>query len=504
MLIKNTKSICPVCKVILDASIIEEDGQVYIERRCPDHGIIRHLYWSDAEMYHRFDAFESIGKGIVNPQKVVSKDTCPANCGLCNFHQSQTLLANIDLTNQCNLSCEFCFANARACGYVYEPSFDQIVDMLSMLRDQKPNPVPAVQFAGGEPTLRMDLDAIVKKARELGFRQVQLATNGIVLAQKPERAQELKDAGVTTIYLHFDGTTKETNFKLVHDLKAIEHCRNAGLGIVLVPTIIGTKNDHILGDIVRFAADNVDIIRGINFQPVSFTGACSPEALERERITIPDLIDGISRQTDNIIKKEDFYPVPCVIPISDFVEKYTGASQVRFTAHQHCGAATYVFVTDDGLVPVTHLIDVDSFFETIHQMAHKIENKGNIRKKLIIVRTLREMKRSMKGSGIETNTRFWKILGKTLISHNFKALSAFHWNAIFVGMMHFMDSYNYDVNRVKRCCIHYATPEGTLIPFCTYNSGPVYREEIWSRNRQMTAVMNPAEEALCDTASLTS
>jgi len=44
--------------------------------------------------------------------------------------------------------------------------------------------------------------------------------------------------------------------------------------------------------------------------------------------------------------------------------------------------------------------------------------------------------------------------------------------------MHFMDNYNYDIERVKRCVIHYAAPDGKLYPFCTYNSGPVYRERL--------------------------
>ena len=44
--------------------------------------------------------------------------------------------------------------------------------------------------------------------------------------------------------------------------------------------------------------------------------------------------------------------------------------------------------------------------------------------------------------------------------------------------MHFMDNYNYDIERVKRCVIHYAAPDGKLYPFCTYNSGPTYREKI--------------------------
>jgi len=47
-----------------------------------------------------------------------------------------------------------------------------------------------------------------------------------------------------------------------------------------------------------------------------------------------------------------------------------------------------------------------------------------------------------------------------------------------VAGMHFMDSYNYDIARVKRCLIHYAAPNGNLYPFCTYNSGPTFRDKI--------------------------
>jgi uncharacterized radical SAM superfamily Fe-S cluster-containing enzyme len=49
---------------------------------------------------------------------------------------------------------------------------------------------------------------------------------------------------------------------------------------------------------------------------------------------------------------------------------------------------------------------------------------------------------------------------------------------MFIGGMHFQDDYNYDIERVKRCAIHYATPDGRIIPFCAYNGGPTYRTEI--------------------------
>jgi hypothetical protein len=44
--------------------------------------------------------------------------------------------------------------------------------------------------------------------------------------------------------------------------------------------------------------------------------------------------------------------------------------------------------------------------------------------------------------------------------------------------MHFMDAYNYQVERVKRCTIHYSSPDGRIYPFCTYNSGHAFRHEV--------------------------
>lgn len=481
MLLKKTKSLCPECKKVLDADIIEKNGQVFIERTCPEHGPFSYLYWDDADMYRRFDAYDYKGSGLDNPQVHAEPETCPHQCGICSNHHSTTLLANIDLTNRCNLNCEFCFANAKACGYIYEPTFEQVRGMLELLRSERPNPTPAVQFAGGEPTLRSDLYEIIRMAKQMGFLQVQLATNGLLLAKDPEMARTLKEIGLSTVYLHFDGVSRETNPKIAQDLKAIENCKQVKLGVVLVPTIINTKNDHEIGDIIRLAAENVGVIRGINFQPVSFTGAASPEAISRERITIPQLLSKIEEQTNQAILKKDFYPVPCVLPVSEFVEAYTGKKQIKFTAHQHCGAATYVFVRNEGITPINRIIDVDAFFRSISQLSRKLDASNTLSRKMVAVNGLRELYNQFKQEGENSGLDVWKILGKTLITHNFEALRSFHWNALFIGTMHFMDNYNYDIDRVSRCCIHYATPDGRLIPFCTYNSGPVYREQVWKK-----------------------
>ncbi|MBS7612704.1 radical SAM protein, partial [Candidatus Bathyarchaeota archaeon] len=53
---------------------------------------------------------------------------------------------------------------------------------------------------------------------------------------------------------------------------------------------------------------------------------------------------------------------------------------------------------------------------------------------------------------------------------SYEALGKLMYNIVMVGIMHFQDVWNLDLDRVSRCGIHYATPDGRIISFCTYNS----------------------------------
>ncbi len=485
MLPKETLSICPNCNEVIEANIYSENGEVWIEKECEEHGYYKDIYWSDKEMYERARKFKYDGRGIENPQLEV-EEGCPYDCGLCDTHYSHTSLANIDLTNRCNLNCSFCFAHAKARGYVYEPSFEEVVDMLKLLRNEKPVPTPAVQFSGGEPTLRDDLTDIVEVAKDLGFNQVQIATNGIKVGENKELPKKLKEAGLSTLYLHFDGTTEEIEPHLEVKKKAIDNCRKAELGIVLVPTVIDGRNDDQVADILEFAVQNIDIVRGVNFQPVAFTGAAekSQESRFNERFTIPDLVSKIEDGTGGQIKKEDFYPVPSVVSISKAIEAFTGKPQVEFSSHPNCGVATYIFVTDDGFKPINRFVDVDAFFENLSEVASDLKTgyvsrvSNRLGKSKAIAKALRGMKKCIDTDEQPEGLQFRKKIKKIIKDRDYSALGDFHWNSLFVGSMHFQDSYNYDLERIKRCVIHYATPDGRIIPFCAYNSGPTYRKEV--------------------------
>ncbi len=449
-----------------------KDAKVYMEKTCPKHGKYNELYWSDHDQYMRAEKYRKEGEGLNNPRTQTVKG-CPQDCGICPQHKSHTGLAIIDVTNRCNLRCPVCFANAAAAGYVYEPTKQQIEDMLRNLRQNSPVPATALQFSGGEPTIREDLPELIRMAVELGFRHVEVNTNGVRLAQSVDYCKALDEAGVSTVYLQFDGLTSDVyKFTRGVDLvetkmKAIQNCREAGLkSIVLVVTLVKGVNDHQLGDIIRFAVENFDVIRCINVQPVSLCGRLPEEEREKMRITIPDFMHLCEEQTKGEVKADDFYPVPTVVPIAQAVGAIKHKHYVEFTAHPHCGMATYLFVEDGRIKPITRYGDVEKFVKTMEKVYEEAQKGHETRAKMRLVGALRHVKLGM----------LRKHLLPVLKTGSYEALGDLQRKTILLSSMHFMDPYNFDLERVQRCCIHYAVPDGRIIPFCTMNS--VHRSEI--------------------------
>jgi len=482
---KETESLCPECGKIIPAIIFEKDGKVMIEKECPVHGKISDIYWSDVNLYLKAEELAYDGVGVSNP-KITNAKVCPSDCGLCNLHLSHTALANLDLTNRCNLKCPICFANANAAGYVYEPPFEVVVKMMQTLRDERPVPCPAIQFAGGEPTIYPRFFDVIRKAKELGFAQIQVATNGLKLANDPEFCRKMAEAGLNTVYLQFDGLREDIYIQargrplLETKLRAIENMRKLERppSIVLVPTIVKGINDDQVGPILKFAIENRDIIRGVNFQPVAFTGRISKEQREKERYTLTDMVKDINEQT-GYTTDEDWYSVPSVAPISSLVSALLGQDKVTFTAHPHCGLATYLFVSDDSVVPITRFIDVKKLFTGLFELSRKAEN-SKIKfpwkmKALALLRSCIIKEKLPEGLSL---MKFLKMMDTVFGDETKEGLAEFSWNMMFVGGMHFQDNYNYDIERVKRCVIHYVTPDMSIIPFCAYNSGPTFRTEI--------------------------
>jgi hypothetical protein len=473
--IKETKSICPICFRVVEAQIYQSDGKVFITKSCPEHGSYEDLYWSDYEQYLRVQKFRKDGSGVENPRTKVARG-CPYDCGLCPNHKSYTILGIIDVTNRCNLRCPICFANAAAAGYLYEPSKDEIFAMIDNLVANRPVSTKALQFSGGEPTLREDLPELIKRAREAGIPHVEVNTNGIRIANSLEYAQSLADAGVNTFYLQFDGVSREPYLTtrgvdlLQTKMKALENLRKVGHeSTVLVVTLVKGVNDNQLGDIIRFAANNFDIVRCVNVQPVSITGRIDRQKLREYRITIPDFMKLVEEQTEGQITRDDFYPVPSVVPFARAMAAFKGKPYPEFTMHEHCGMATFVFVEDGKLVPITQYADVDSFMKVMDEVTQLALAGKKTRAKMKMITALRHLKVKVLSS----------LLSGIIKEGSYSALGQLMRRVVMVSSMHFMDGYNFDLERVQRCGIHYAVPDGRIIPFCTMNT--LHRQEIERR-----------------------
>jgi uncharacterized radical SAM superfamily Fe-S cluster-containing enzyme len=217
-------------------------------------------------------------------------------------------------------------------------------------------------------------------------------------------------------------------------------------------------------------------VRGVNYQPVSLVGKLTKAEVKKYRITIPEVIERLAET--GIVEPEDFYPVPTPYALSRFVEAFTKKPQYYLTSHFACGMATYIFKGNDGkYTPITRFVDVEGLLEYLDEKAEELEQGKN--RWIVAAKVLWKLRSFIDKSKQPKGIDFAKMLFKAIIKHDYRSLGEIHHKTLFIGMMHFMDLYNYDIARVQRCCIHYAQPDGRIVPFCAFNVIPQwYRDKI--------------------------
>lgn len=490
---KEIDSVCPECMGIIKATLYPEGGKVWIRKSCNDHGEFKDIFYGNVDLYYRCEKlWFGDGRGVEDPP-IKKATVCPSQCGLCNMHTSHSGLPIIDLTNRCNMTCPVCFANANAAGYLYEPSFEEVMKMLEGLANQKPVRINMVQFSGGEPTIRPDFLEIVRRTRDMDFDYIQVNTNGIKMADF-EFAQAAREAGVDNLYLQFDGLSdevyKKTRARPLLDvkMKAIENCRKVRIAVILVATLVKGFNDHEVGEIVKFAVKNNDVISGIAFQPVSFVGRFNQSYRMERRYTLSDLAFDIERQTGYMKAMRDWFPIGCTSPISRLATALSGKTRYTLTLHPHCSQGAYFYIGEDGAVkPVSEFIDMDPFLRELILLSKDVRpSRFDLLSK---VKILHRLKKHFIPQNAPRGLTFEKFLQslegyqqrdlrRTQIGEEGKER---YFNHFFIAGMHFMDAYNFSVERVMRCVIHYPDPKGHLYPFCAYNGAPVYRRRVENR-----------------------
>jgi hypothetical protein len=421
--IPKTNSLCPVCLERIPAEIVNREQEYCLEKGCRDHGRFSTVIWRGDN-----PPFEQWGNYVPPPQSKVAQPDCPNACGLCPGHLQKTCCVLVEVTGRCNLNCPFCFAQSG--GNPADPTVAHLSDSFKELVRQD---CTFIQLSGGEPTLRDDLPEIVAAAKAAGCENIQLNSNGIRLGKDRAYTKALAQAGLSFVFMQFDGTENVIHEKLrgrpllAEKQAAIKACAGERIGITLVPTVVPGVNDDNLGDILNFGFSNSPAVRGVHFQPVSYFGRHPRPPRNEDRITLPEVLRAIERQTSGKVNIADFVPSGC--------------------DHPRCGFHGDFVVLPDALMPLTP--------EPKTCSCSQEDSKAHIKNRNFVAR---RWKRTPADSGMEccSNNDFGDM-------DNF--LSRVRSHGFTITAMAFQDAYTFDIERLRQCSLHvYA--EGRLIPFC--------------------------------------
>ncbi len=431
--ILKTESLCPVCLKKIRAEKIKYKDEIYMEKYCSQHGYFKTLIWDGQPFMENWIRRKTPSYPKKHRTKV--QKGCPYDCGLCENHTQHTCTALIEVTQRCNLKCNFCFASAGG------NHTDIDIEKIRFLYDKvlKCSGICNIQLSGGEPTVRDDLPDIIKLGFDMGFKFIQVNTNGVRIAQDSNYLKKLKQAGLNSIFLQFDGT-KERIYKELRGvdllnlkIKAIENCQKVNIGVVLVPTLVPDVNVDNIGSIIDFAVERIPTVRGVHFQPVSYFGRFINKGNELKRITIPKILRNIEEQTEGRIKKESFFPPGCENSFCSF-------------------HGNFIYKGNKALMPVT---------QNKNSCCCESES-GELGAQKSINFTARSW------SGVKVDNNISKFNEKKVMTWDEILYNISHFSFSISGMA-FQDAWNFDVERVKDCCIHTVSPDGALIPFCAYN-----------------------------------
>jgi len=449
--LNETESLCPVCLKRVKATRLLQGGDVFMVKECRDHGSFRTVLWRG----------EPSMSGWQRPKAPVRPDLCygtvekgcPFDCGLCDAHVQLPCSVLIEVTDRCNLNCTICFADSGR-REAKDPSQEKISHLLE--RAMAAAGPCNLQLSGGEPTLRDDLPDVVEIARNIGYSFIQVNTNGLRLAADTGYVKRLQAKGLSSVFLQFDGVddaiyrSLRGKALLNKKLQAVRNCGDAGLGVILVPTLVRGINTDNIGAIVRQALQLAPAVRGVHFQPVSYFGRFPKQSGDEGRFTLPELMRSLDEQTEGLVRVSDFSPPGC--------------------EHAHCSFhATYIHLAEGGLRLIgagaedgccsgeTGAGGMKRTVETVSRRwrlpsSEQFSNCLPIAKETSCCR--------------DRNPDVTRVEGPLDLDLFLQEVAS---GTFTISAMAFQDVDNLDLERLRGCCISVISPDGRLIPFCAYN-----------------------------------
>ena len=434
----TTSSVCAHCMHPVDAKIIIKDNDVFLEKWCPAHGFERTLLCDEADYYRL--CREVYVKHPEMPQQFNTRMQygCPYDCGLCPDHMQHSCLTIIEITDNCNLTCPVCFADSSP--KQQHKALSDIIAMLDTVVANEGEP-DVVQLSGGEPTLHPDFFAILDEAKSRPIKHLMINTNGLRIANDPDFVKKLAaySPGLE-IYLQFDSLRDDVLKQLrgaylaaIHQ-RALENLDKHGISTTLVMTILPGLNLDQVGEVIQHALQ-WPCVRGVTLHPASNVGRFEVSHDEKQ-LTVSALRRAIAEQS-HLFSKEDVVPVPC---------------------NPDTLAMAYALKTDGNVIPLTRHLGADTLLAGTRSTI-VFERDPSLKDKIFKLFSTNHSPESQASCLSELLCCLPKIDAPTLR----------YENVFRVLIVQFMDIHNLDIRSLKKSCIHFATPDGKLIPFEAYN-----------------------------------
>lgn len=510
MILRRTQSLCPVCLRRLDAvyALAQDDAHcVELRKTCPEHGLFSVPVWrtvAQGPADHAgqpvagdqdgvpVPAFESWSRPKspsypLHPRTAMGEG-CPFDCGLCPAHAQHTCTGLVEVTMRCNMTCPICYAEAGGSGRENgsDPDLACIADQLDALKTAS-GPCN-VQISGGEPTVRDDLPQIIGLARERAFGLVQVNTNGLRLAEEEGYAARLRQAGLDSVYLQWDGVSDET-FRTLRgrpclDFKrrAVAACAGAGLGVVLVATLVRGVNDNEVGDLLRLALRLGPAVRGLHVQPAAFFGRYPWRLDEAPRLTLPEVMACFTRQAPELVRPEHLHPPGCENELCSFSAVYrrndAGPAAVE-NGRANDAQPALQWLSDAGQSCCSPRPQgADSAGSGAKNAAAPGASSPGTGVPPSAAEGARKAKQFValhwRGDSPEAEKTIDRASGLGDASAGLDGFSRFLTQAgaerrFTLSAMAFQDALSLDIERVRGCCIHVLRRDGRMIPFCLHN-----------------------------------
>ena len=435
-------SICSTCYRRVDAKIVFEDANVYMLKRCPEHGFERVLIADDIDYYRR------CREVFIKPPEMPAhyntpiKYGCPYDCGLCPDHEQHSCLSLVEICDACNLSCPVCYAESGT----HRTEFKSLAHVELMLdaivsNELKPD---IVQISGGEPTIHPEFFEILDAAKRRPIQHLMVNTNGIRISQDEAFVERLATYMPRfELYLQFDSLKREPLMQLRGAdlrsvrMKALEALNRHNISTTLVITVERGVNDSELGAMVDFALTQ-PCVRGITFQPVQQAGRTTGYDKALHRLTLTEVRRKILEQTDNL-RAEDLIPVPC---------------------HPDSLAMGYALKIDGKVLPLTGLIPTEVLIDGGRNTII-YEQDPAVRDHIFKLFSTNHSPEGQANSLKELLCCLPKVMAPQGLTYQ---------NLFRVLIVQFIDAQSFDLRSIKKTCVHIAHPDGKrLIPFDTYN-----------------------------------